>query len=201
MDRLLGTLTLVLLAAAGLFAAAAVVPAGLLWIAVATAALGCIAVFALVYSGTLQSILQGVALRMPARAATPLSRLLLALRAYSTRHGALMIVVAASLVVNVLRVLQAYVLGRSLDLEAPFLTYAAFIPIIVLVMQLPITLYGLGTTQVAFWWFFGHVGMGEAEAVALSMLFLVLGLVGALPGAFLYLFDSPRHAASDRDAL
>lgn len=198
MDRLLGTIGLVLLAAVGLFIAASVAPFEVLALAIAAAAGACAAASSLIYSRTLEALLQRLALRLPPRLATPVSRLLLALRAYSSRHGALLTVLAASVLVNALRVMQGYVLGLSLGLDAPFVAYAAFIPIIVLIMQLPVSIYGLGTTQAAFVGFFGGLGMSDPEAVALSGLFLALGLVGALPGGLIYLLEPRRGAPAGR---
>jgi len=90
-------------------------------------------------------------------------------------------------------VIQAYCLGRALGIEASPAIYFAFVPLILLVMLLPVTVHGLGTSQVAFVWFFGRVGVPQAEAFALSVLFVALGVVGNLPGGLLYAF-SPRSA-------
>ena len=49
-------------------------------------------------------------------------------------------------------------------------------------MLLPITVYGLGTSQAAFVLFFGPAGVAEPAAFALSVLFVALGVVGNLPG-------------------
>jgi hypothetical protein len=95
-------------------------------------------------------------------------------------------VLAGSVAVQLLRILQAYALGRSLGLVPPFTAYFAFVPIILLVMLLPITIYGLGTSQLAFTALFARAGVPAGQAVALSLLFVGLGLVGNLPGAFLY---------------
>jgi hypothetical protein len=51
---------------------------------------------------------------------------------------------------------------------------------------------GLGTSQVAFQVLFGQVGVPAPEAVALSILFVALGIVGNLPGSLLYAFDADR---------
>jgi hypothetical protein len=40
--------------------------------------------------------------------------------------------------VQILRILQAASLGRALGIEAPAVVYAAFIPLITLIMQIPI---------------------------------------------------------------
>ena len=60
-------------------------------------------------------------------------------------------------------------------------------------MLLPVTINGIGTAQVAFVWTFGQVGVTSAAAVALSVLFVGLGVIGNLPGGILYLFGPRRH--------
>jgi hypothetical protein len=61
-------------------------------------------------------------------------------------------------------------------------------------MLLPISVNGLGTSQVAFVGLFARVGVAQGPAFALSVLFLALGVIGNLPGGLLYAFGS-----SDRD--
>jgi hypothetical protein len=121
-----------------------------------------------------------------------------AVRRYARHQGALAGVLTLSLVVQLLRIVQAYCLGRALDLPLPMVVYFGFIPVITLVMQLPITVAGLGTTQYAFDWMFGHVGVPPAVTFPLSMLFLALGTIGNLPGGLLYAFTStaPRNDAA-----
>jgi glycosyltransferase 2 family protein len=86
----------------------------------------------------------------------------------------------------VIRIFQAWLLGLSLGITAGLGAYFAFIPIILLVMLLPITFNGMGTGNLAFWWAFQRAGVTEADAFALSVLFIGLGVVGNLPGAVLY---------------
>ena len=93
---------------------------------------------------------------------------------------------ASSIAVQVLRVIQAYYLGRGLGIDVPLFTYFAFIPLILLAMLLPVTFNGIGTSQAAFLWFFGHAGVPLPAAFALSVLFVALGIIGNLPGALLY---------------
>jgi uncharacterized membrane protein YbhN (UPF0104 family) len=94
----------------------------------------------------------------------------------------------------VFRVLQAWCLGRALGIELPLSTYFAFIPLIVLIMQVPITPSGLGTTQLAFERFLVPQGAPAPHVFALSVLFLALGLIGTLPGGILYaLGDTSRQ--------
>jgi hypothetical protein len=74
--------------------------------------------------------------------------------------------------------------------------YFALVPAVVLIMQLPITVNGLGTTQWAFAALFVPRGAAPAPVFALSILFLALGVVGSLPGGLLYAFGEPVPANS-----
>jgi hypothetical protein len=67
-------------------------------------------------------------------------------------------------------------------------------------MQVPITISGLGTSQLMFELFFARVGVAPPQAVALSILFVALGLLGNLPGGLLYLTTSPT-AAPERESV
>jgi uncharacterized protein (TIRG00374 family) len=109
-----------------------------------------------------------------------------AVRAYAAHHGALARVLALSVLVQMFRVLQAWCLGRGLGMDLPLSLYFAFIPLIVFIMQVPITPNGLGTTQLAFERFFVPQGASPPHVVALSFLFLGLGFLGSLPGGVLY---------------
>jgi hypothetical protein len=70
-------------------------------------------------------------------------------------------------------------------------------------MQVPITVSGLGTSQVGFEVMFARAGVSSASAIALSLLFVGLGVVGNLPGGLLYLTgksgpELKARPASDR---
>lgn len=116
-----------------------------------------------------------------------------ALRRYRMRSGLVTSVLAASVLVNVLRILQAWMVGRALSIDAAPGAYFAFVPVILLIMLLPISINGLGTSQAAFVFFFARVGVPDAESFALSVLYLGLGLVGNLPGGLIF---ATRHNAA-----
>ena len=92
-----------------------------------------------------------------------------------------------SVLVQAARILQAWCLGRSLGIELPLAFYFAVVPVIMLVMQLPITINGLGTTQVRVSTACScRPARRRRHVFALSMLFLALGIVGSLPGGVIY---------------
>lgn len=192
MDRVLGVLGVLAMGVAGLYLArdlpdlGPAVNASVLAALAATAA-GCAAVAAAVFSARVAARLIALVQRLPwAKAHAAGSAVVGAVQRYASHHGLLGAVTLASIGVQVLRVLQAWCLGLGLGITVPLPTYFAFIPIILLVMLLPVTVNGLGTSQAAFVLFFAAAGVGKPEAFALSVLFVALGIVGNLPGGILW---------------
>jgi hypothetical protein len=105
-------------------------------------------------------------------------------------------VLVASVAVQVLRILQAYFLGVAIGLTQPLLVYFAFVPLILLVMLLPITVNGIGTSQAAFVWLFGRVQTPAHDAFVLSVLFVALQIVGNIPGAVFVIANTFSDRAS-----
>ncbi len=188
MDRALGVLSMVLVAVVALaFARDLVAMPGVLT-TVIIASVGCAVAAAGLYSERIAAVALAIAARLPGRKArSTASGLVDAVRRYTRHHAELTNVLVSSIGVQILRVVQAYCLGLAIGITAPVWAYFVFIPLIVIVMQLPITPSGLGTSQLMFDLFFRQVGVASASAVALSILFVALGVVGNLPGALLYM--------------
>ena len=154
--------------------------------ALAAAAAGCAVAAVFVFSQRGADLALAVGRRLPfARLRGLAVESANAIRAYATHHGNLVNVLAGSIGVQVLRIIQAYCLGRALAISAGPAVYFGFIPLILLIMLLPISVNGIGTSQVGFVWFFALVGVPDEQAFALSVLFVALGVVGNLPGGFL----------------
>jgi uncharacterized protein (TIRG00374 family) len=201
MDRVLGVLGVLAMAVAGLWLARdlparpEVLAAVLATLAVTAA--GCAAVAAAVFSTRAAALLIALVQRLPwARVQAAGSAVVGAVQRYAAHHRLLGAVTLASIGVQVLRVLQAWCLGLGLGIDAPPSVYFAFIPVILLVMLLPITVNGLGTSQVAFVLFFGTAGVPRPAAFALSILFVALGVVGNLPGGLLWTRSGLTPAAA-----
>ena len=194
MDRALGVLSVVIVAAAALPFATVSSRGELLAILAAAAAL-CAVGAAVVFSERAADRVRAAAALVPVRLLHRVTAALTdAVRSYARHHGAMTRVLAMSVVVQIFRVLQAWCLGRALGIELPLTTYFAFIPLIVLIMQVPITLNGLGTTQLAFDRFFVPQGAPAPNVFALSVIFLALGVIGSLPGGIFYARGDGREA-------
>jgi len=186
MDRMLGIASLFLMALAGLALARDLAGNWVILASLAVAALACLVTLLLVFSQRADAMTSIVLTRFPAPVRVGGQRVLQAIQRYAAHHAQLVKVLVCSVAVQVLRILQAYYLGRGLGIDAPLATYFAFLPLILLVMLLPVTVSGLGTGQAAFLWFFARADVPAAAAFALSVLFIGLGIVGNLPGGILY---------------
>jgi uncharacterized protein (TIRG00374 family) len=196
MDRILGVASLLLMALIGLtlvHEAAANTP-----IRAALAAAGglCVLTMLLIFSRRSARVAAGYIERLPfATVRDAGHRVLESIRKYSAYPRQLVNVLVCSMAVQGLRIVQGYYLGRGLGIDAPLTIYFAFIPLILLVMLLPVTFNGIGTSQAAFVWFFAQAGVDAATAFALSVLFVALGIIGNLPGGILYAFGHRRPDA------
>ncbi len=117
-----------------------------------------------------------------------------ALGRYRAHRGTLAVVFGLSVGVQVLRVLEAYVLGRGIGIHVGFAYYLVFMPVGLLMLLLPVSISGFGLPQGVIVWMLRPQGVPDAHAFALSTLIVLSGLVGNLPGAWLYL----RAARADR---
>lgn len=197
MDRVLGIVGILVASSLGVLLYPTLINNHLVaTIFVATIA-GALVALTMVYSEACADVGKRLCRLIPfKRLADKIAGLIDALLAYRQHHGAVTLVLIASVGVQFLRVIQAWCLGLSLGLTAPLLHYIAFVPLIVLIMQLAPVINGLGASQAAFVWLFGFGGTPEAPAFALSILFVALGFVGIIPGAVLFVTGAAGHGGT-----
>lgn len=181
-DRLLGVMSIVVMAAVGVIA----------WPPARDPRFIILIVALLVFCGAFFTSEFWIRTLIPrAHHEHPVARRLIrlgdALSRYRGRGGALAHVMAWSLVVQVLRITQAYGLGLGLGLTVPYSYYLLFMPLGLLVLLLPISISGFGVPQGAIVWMLQPVGVPEPQSFALSTLIVLTGLAGNIPGLWLWL--------------
>ena len=119
--------------------------------------------------------------------ASRLRRLADAVAQYRGHRLALAGVALLSVAVQVLRILQAYLLGRGIGIDVPFSYYLLFMPIGLIALLLPISISGIGAPQAIIVWLLTPRGVPEHDALALSTLIVLSGIIANLPGALLYM--------------
>jgi len=196
MDRMLGVLSVLLLGVAGLLFARDLATHPAVAAALIAALATCVVTAFVVFSQRATDFASRLLRLSPSRTVERMGNsIVAAVRSYARSHAELINVLAGSVGVQILRIVQAYFLGRALGIEASLATYFAFVPAILLVMLLPVTVNGLGTSQWAFVTLFARVGVPKPASFALSVLFVALGIVGNLPGAFLYVKGGVKQKA------
>lgn len=118
-----------------------------------------------------------------------------ALHDFQRHKGTLAAVMLISLVYQGLQIITVYVLALSLGIEVSLIYYFLFIPIVLAVGMLPVSLNGLGVREGAWVLLFGQVGVPPAQAFTMSVLCFFVMTVVSLLGGFFYLFDRALPAA------
>ncbi len=82
-------------------------------------------------------------------------------------------------------ILHYYLAGKAFHLEIPLLDYFIFIPIILLILTIPITISGLGLREMLFIQIFSTYGIAEYMAFSFSLIAdivfaLIIGIIGGI---------------------
>jgi glycosyltransferase 2 family protein len=83
-------------------------------------------------------------------------------------------------------VLYYILIGRALGLTIPALDYFVFIPLVLLLQLIPITINGLGVREAAYVAVFAFYGLSSSAALSFSLIEIAFGLIVGLIGAALY---------------
>jgi uncharacterized protein (TIRG00374 family) len=88
--------------------------------------------------------------------------------------------------------LMVFLLGFSIGLEITWLDCMVLMPPVLLVMTLPISIAGWGVREQAMVAAFALVSVPSEGALALSIMFGLMGLVTGLPGGVIWLISSDK---------
>lgn len=80
-----------------------------------------------------------------------------------------------------------YVLAFGLGQTVPFLSLLIYLPLIILISMIPISISGLGVREGAFVLFFGFIGVKPEAAAAISLSWFISASAGSLIGLIEYL--------------
>ena len=103
--------------------------------------------------------------------------------------------------VQVANVVLVWLVGEALGLPVPPLYYGVFVPLVSLLTLLPVSVNGMGLREAGTVLLLAPLGVGRAEAVALSLLTFAVLTAASLAGLGFYLFGHfprPRLRIADR---
>jgi len=196
MDRGLGLLALVLVAALGGSYAGAVHPLSVpilpmwLWISfVAGAALAAPAVFAPAWLGR---VLQPLTVFHPEWVGGRIEKLTGGLARFGQRPGALAACFSGAVFVQTTMVVFYFTVAYALHLDLTLADLAVIVPISFVVQMLPVSVSGFGVREATFSFYFSRIGHPIESAILMSLVAQALIMLFSLLGAVEYV--SRAHA-------
>jgi uncharacterized protein (TIRG00374 family) len=191
-ERLTGFLALSLIANLALLAAY-LVPSGrplvttplLRWI---TIAFTLVAIAAMVASFAALTLERLIGPRLPAVARRPLAKMTQALADYAPQGRWLALVLALSLLFQILWVVIHMLCGWALGIDAPLLLYAIMAPITDILGLAPIFVNNLGAREVVFTLYLSQVAVTQEVALALAFMIFAVRLAVSVLGGLVALF-------------
>ncbi|GJL66282.1 MAG: hypothetical protein NPIRA05_12530 [Nitrospirales bacterium] len=92
-----------------------------------------------------------------------------------------------SICIQIFRIFGAWLIGIGLGISVDLAYYVLFIPIILLISMIPISIAGLGVQEGAFVYFFSLTGANPTSILTLALVLRFLLVLAVLPGGVLYL--------------
>ncbi len=201
LDRLMGLLTISLMAIIGLvigsqFAA----DQGIVLTVLGTVGI-LVGGWGITFNKRSEQFIFGVFSRMPLvnRFADSLHRVYSSLDAMYRKPALMLRAGTVSIINSLCTVVVTVLAARSIGVNAEPLYFFIFMPIIWIIMTIPISLSGLGLREGAFVFFFSQVGVAPTDAIAISLLYYSYNVIVGVVGGILLLTTSvaqTRHQKS-----
>jgi len=97
-------------------------------------------------------------------------------------------VMALSFMFQLSAIVVVFLMGRALGAETPLYYFGAFVPDIMLMEALPISIYGIGVRDYGYVYFFSQVGMGDLQTRSLALFFMAMSVCYSLIGGLFFLY-------------
>ncbi|MHB8054937.1 MAG: lysylphosphatidylglycerol synthase transmembrane domain-containing protein [Candidatus Aminicenantales bacterium] len=109
-----------------------------------------------------------------------------AILAYRHHRGPFMRAMFWAVLLQLNVIVYFILIGKSLDLPIPAFDYFIFIPLVLLVQMLPVTINGLGVREGAYVAIFIYYGLSSSTALSYSFIDLAYSLIIGAVGGLLY---------------
>lgn len=112
----------------------------------------------------------------------------------ATRRRVLAISVLLAIIFQMLRIIAVIVGAYALNYNIALIYFLLYVPIILVLMLLPISLGGLGVREAGFVYFFGAELMPPEAAFTLSLIIYLGSVTAQLPGMIFWLQGVEKHS-------
>lgn len=112
--------------------------------------------------------------------------------ALKAKKGVIVKAILLSVFVQMMSILSVALLARAMGENIPILLLFVFLPIVITITALPISISGLGVREGVFVLMLGLIGVSPEIAVSLSLCWFFSSFIGATPGYVTYIMQSNR---------
>ncbi len=91
-----------------------------------------------------------------------------------------------SLVIQIISISSVWVAAMAMHIEAPFLLFLVFVPLINIAVAIPLTINGVGLREGMYFLLFSQIGVPMESSITLSLVTMFMYFGMALPGGFVY---------------
>jgi glycosyltransferase 2 family protein len=111
------------------------------------------------------------------------------LRLYGNQGAVMTKVLALSFLNLVIAVLEFYLIAKAFSAQVPIGYFFLFIPLVIFLATLPVSVGGMGLVEAGLVFFFSKVGMPVEMCLGAALVYRALQMTCMLPGAAIYLFN------------
>lgn len=192
-DRTIGSLALAAIALLAALAAPADIPTAIRTSAASLLVLFGLGLLAVTNARTRPVVLGAVHRGSPAIIRHRLDRLLLGVELIARRHRMLAASILLAFVFQLMRIAAVVVGAHALGYDIALIHFLLYVPVILVVMMIPVSLGGLGVREAGFVYFFGAALMPAEAAFTLSLIIYGGSVVAQLPGLLFWLQGIEVH--------
>ena len=95
-------------------------------------------------------------------------------------------VFGTSIIIQLTRITVHFLCGKAVGIDAGFIYFALFVPLMEIVASLPVSVGGVGVRETIGVTLFSAVGVGRPDVVAYSLLATLAGFIGSVPGGIAF---------------
>lgn len=96
------------------------------------------------------------------------------------------VAIVLSLGIQFLASVTVWVAAIAIGIDAPFVIFLTFVPLINLSIMIPLTINGIGLRESLFYLLFAEIGLSVETSVTLSLVTFIVYVLTAVPGAIIY---------------
>lgn len=130
-----------------------------------------------------------------------IAKLIISYKDYKTKKGVLLFFFALTFLEIFMIIVVYFLVATSFNLDISLLYFIAFIPIVMFLARIPISINGLGITEGSMIYFLSLVGVASSVGFSVAVVNHLVLLVGILPGALFYAMNKNIHNVKDPKSI